>query len=280
MNIVKLKATKNDIDRSLFKFLIKHLNNVPVSRIEKLFRKKDVKVNNVRTNQKQYKIQEFDVIEVYGIEDVKINQTSFNTKIDFKTIFEDNNILVVEKPINIAIHGEDNCLDHQVLTYLKYKQIDSFKPSHIGRLDKSTSGIMIYAKTYKALVELNKKTNYFEKYYHLKSDFPWKSKRVILYSQFNKNKNQIEVNEKEIGQKMETIFFQDQDKKYAQIITGKKHQIRLSLQYLKYPIYGDIKYGGKWGKRVYLHCCKIVFHNLENDLEYLNGIAFVCNIKW
>lgn len=281
MALLKFKTTINDENRTLFKYLVKQLNNVPISRIEKLFRLKDVKVNGIRTNQKDYKIKRFDLIEVYGLEDHKVDKVVNSTPISFKKIFEDKNILIVEKPINVAVHGDENCLDNQVLSYLKYNQNDSFCPSHVGRLDKATSGLMIYAKTYNALVELNAKTNSFEKYYVLKSDFDWTKKKVVLYSHYNHKLNKWFANEQpKGGEKMETIFFQDGNKKYAQILSGKKHQIRLTLQYLGFPIYGDNKYGGKPDKRLYLHCCKLVFQNLENGLDYLNGTGFVSDIKW
>lgn len=279
MTINKFRATINDEGRTIFKYLIKQLNNIPISRIEKLFRKKDIKVNDKRIKDKNYKLLLNDEIIIYGLDDIS-KQEYVKTSISFKKIFEDNNILVVEKPINIAIHGEENCLDNQVLSYLKYSKVDSFKPSHVGRLDKSTSGLMIYAKTYKALVELNNKTKYFEKYYELKSDFPWEKKHVIYYATYNKkNKNTIlDINPP--GQKMETIFFKDGNRRYAQIITGKKHQIRLTLQKLNFPIKGDRRYGGTYGTRVFLHSSKIVFHKLEKDLEYLNGTSFISKIKW
>lgn len=171
MNLIKLKASKNDEGRTLFKFLIKNLNNVPVSAIEKVFRLKDIKVNGIKTNNKSYLIVKNDIILVYGLEDVKKN-ISYQTQIDFKVIYEDKNILVIDKPINVSMHGFDDSLDNQVLSYLNYKQTDSFIPSSIGRLDRVTSGLIIYAKTYSALVQLNNKINLHEKYYLLKSDFP------------------------------------------------------------------------------------------------------------
>ena len=79
---------------------------------------------------------------------------------------------------------------------------------------------------------------------------------------------------------MVTTFFVQDDKKYAQLHTGKKHQIRLTLQHLGYPVYGDKRYGGKPGKRLFLHCTKLVLHNLENELEYLNDASFYSPIKW
>lgn len=279
MNLIKLKASKNDEGRTLFKFLIKNLNNVPVSAIEKVFRLKDIKVNGIKTNNKSYLIVKNDIILVYGLEDVKKN-ISYQTQIDFKVIYEDKNILVIDKPINVSMHGFDDSLDNQVLSYLNYKQNDSFIPSSIGRLDRVTSGLIIYAKTYSALVQLNNKINLHEKYYLLKSDFPWPKKEVIFYARKNIKANSMELFENKPGLLMHTVFFQDKNKKYALIKSGKKHQIRLTLSHLGYPIYGDKKYGGCSDKRVYLHSYKIVFHNLENDLDYLNDTQFICDIKW
>lgn len=281
MNLIKLKATKNDEGRTCFKYIIKILNNIPLSRIEKLFRKKDVRVNDVRISEKNYVIKENDRIWIYGLEDSYKILDHIEPKVNFGIIFEDENILVIDKPINIAVHGEPDCLDFQVLTYLKYKKIDSFKPSHIGRLDKSTSGIILYAKNYFTLVQMNEKTSNFEKYYVMKSDFTYEKEHVIFYSKFDTKTKRYKLSENPaFGEKMETIFFTQGNKKYARIITGKKHQIRITLQHLGYPIKGDRRYGGDYGKRVFLHSNKIVFHKLSNELEYLNGTMFVSNEKW
>ena len=65
-----LIAKNNDVNRSLFKYLVIMLNNVPISRIEKLFRLRDIKVNGIRTNDKQYKLKLGDEIIVYGLNDL------------------------------------------------------------------------------------------------------------------------------------------------------------------------------------------------------------------
>lgn len=279
MNIIKFKATKNDEGRTLFKYLIKQLDNVPISVIEKLFRIKDIKINGKKTNNKSYSLIAGDEVIVYGIKDSQ-TKVLYSTPIKFRIIYEDKNILVIDKPINVSMHGFVDCLDNQVLTYLNYQHSDSFKPASIGRLDRSTSGLVIYAKTYQALVQLNEKINKIEKYYLLKSDFPWNKKEVTFYGRKNIKTHRMELFNKKPGIKMQTIFFIDDNKKYAKILTGKKHQIRLSLSYLGFPIYGDKKYSGRFDKRVYLHSYKVIFHSLEKELEYLNDTQFVCDIKW
>ena len=102
----KFIAKNNDVNRSLFKYLVNMLDNVPVSRIEKLFREKDVKLNNKRTNDKQYKLQLGDEILVYGLKDIEKEQTHFESDINFKVIYEDKNLLIVDKAANIAMHSE------------------------------------------------------------------------------------------------------------------------------------------------------------------------------
>lgn len=281
MNLIKFKATKNDEGRTLYKYLTKQLNNVPLSVIEKVFRLKDIKINGKKTNNKNYQLIHGDEIFIYGIEQESVNKNNLLlTKINFKVIYEDENILVLNKPENVSMHGFVDSLDNQVLSYLKYNKIDSFKPASIGRLDRTTSGLIVYAKTYKALVQLNNSINKHEKYYLLKSDFPWEKKNVILYARKNIKTHELDAFEHSPGAKMETLFFKDNNKRYAKITTGKKHQIRISLKYLGYPIYGDKRYGGKFDKRVFLHSYKIVFHNLTDELEYLNDTQFICKIKW
>ncbi|MGZ9414140.1 pseudouridine synthase [Mycoplasma sp. 5370] len=279
-----IKATLNDEGRRLYKFIIKYFNKVPLSKIEKLFRLKDIKINGKRSNDKKYIIRVNDEIQVYGLNEEKINQeftTTNNSKEkNFSIIFEDKNILIVNKEENIAIHSEDNCLDLQILKYLNFKQKDSFIPSHIGRIDKKTSGIVIYAKNYKALVELKEKQKKFEKIYIFKSDIKIDNKftsSLFLEKDETKQKMKVVKNSNILAI---TEFFSENSKKYARLITGKKHQIRVTLSHLGFPIYGDTKYGGKKNFRVFLHSHRIKFKDLSGDLSYLNDKEFISYPKW
>ena len=129
------------------------------------------------------------------------SQTIFDLDIEFHVLYEDQNILVVSKPSGLLVHediNEDmNTLDHQVLTYLyqkgEYDPKDSlgFTPGPVHRLDRNTSGIVIFGKTLKALQDLNeimKKRHCIEKTYlticfgHMKSQ--------ELFGYMKKDKNQ------------------------------------------------------------------------------------------
>lgn len=65
----EIKATKNDSQRTIFKVICKYLNNIPISKIESLFRKKDIKINGNRKINKDDKVNENDIVVVYGIKD-------------------------------------------------------------------------------------------------------------------------------------------------------------------------------------------------------------------
>ncbi|WP_373439246.1 pseudouridine synthase [Metamycoplasma equirhinis] len=277
--MIKFIAKKDDVNRILFKFLIKVCDNVPISKIEKIFRQKDIKVNGKRTNDKQYKLQLDDIVEIYGISDPFKEKTENTSTINFKVIYEDKNIIIVDKAVNIAMHSEENSLDNQILKYLNYHKTSSFKPASIGRLDKKTSGLVIYAKNYAALVEFETKQVNFEKVYQFVSDFD--DDMLDITVKLKKDiKNEKMIVDQTFGVKARTIFYKEGMRKYARIITGKKHQIRATLSYLKYPILGDIKYGGKFAKRLFLHSYSIKLNNLANGFEEYNGQIFISYPHW
>ncbi|MGZ9762783.1 pseudouridine synthase [Mycoplasma sp. 5912] len=275
----EISATNNDSGRTLFKLLIKYLNNVPVSRIEKLFRKKDIKVNNSRKVSKDQIINENDEIIVYGINDIFKN-TFKKVSFDLNILYEDDNILLINKQAGVVVHGDEHSLDQQVLSYLNYKQIDSFKPSHVGRLDRETSGIILYAKNYASLVSLNASSINFIKKYLFKSDFNEAYKEVELYFSKQNNKIKTSVKAKDGYKYAKTIFSIENNKQIAQLLTGRKHQIRLSLKFLDKPIYGDMKYGGKKASRLMLHSYYLKFVGLSGNLSYLNNFEFYAPAKW
>ena len=165
--------TKENANQRADKFIKKYLNEAPLSFIYKTFRKKDIKVNN-KWIKENYILKEGDVLKVY-ISDEKIAE--FNKPIDISEIktnanldivYEDENILIVNKRKGILIHGDINekrrTLSNEVLTYLYQKgefknDGKSFIPSPVHRLDRNTSGLVIFAKNLfssQAMLELLK----------------------------------------------------------------------------------------------------------------------------
>ncbi|QKT05363.1 RluA family pseudouridine synthase [Mycoplasma sp. OR1901] len=278
----EILATKNDSGRTIYKLIAKYLINLPKSKLESLFRKKDIKINGKRINDKTVIVQENDQIVIYGVYDKKEKGQLFKVEQNFDVIYEDENILIVDKKIGVEVHGSDDSLDNQVLSYLKFKQVDSFKPSHVGRLDKETSGLIIYGKNYQTVKHLNDKITNFEKKYIFKSDFNEPHREIELYFSKDNLTGKIKASPKpkEGSKYSKTILYTEKNKKIAQILTGRKHQIRLTLKFLGKPIYGDIKYGGKKAERLMLHSYYLKLQNLNGDLKYLNGFEFYSLPKW
>ena len=266
--------------QSLFNFLRKRIKKVPLTRIHKSLRQKDIKVNNPAIKDRNYIVKVNDQIKVFNLIDAfDTNSTSgpnlSSIKITFKVIYEDSNILIVDKPINVAVHDNYNCLNNQVLKYLELPIQPTFNPVAINRLDKTTSGVIVYAKNYPTLIEMQKKQIDFDKIYAFKS-FLSESKHVTIKLAHNNVLKKMVVHSK--GKEATTEFNVTEDIKTAKLITGRKHQIRATLAFLGVPILGDIKYGGKKANRVYLHAMSLTFNNLDSPLAYLNNKTFTSSL--
>ncbi len=274
----KFIATTNDHGRTIIKFVNKMFPGIPKSRMERTFRQKDIKINGKRINDKKTVIQTGDIIIVYALVSEKPAVTEpVKADINFNTIYEDDNILIVDKKPGVAIHDEKNSLDRQVLAYLKFVKKDSFTPSHVGRIDKRTSGIMIYGKTYETVKMLNEHAFAQKKVYEFKSDL---SKDITTDFKITHDEDYQREKCGAIGKETKTIFWIENNKKYAELVTGRKHQIRATLSKLGVPIYGDKKYGGKTATRMFLHATYVKFGGLNGELKYLNGQEFWSKPHW
>lgn len=276
--MIKHTITKDDAGRTLLKFIQRVYKNLPLSRIERALREKDIKVNNLHVRDKSYILKENDELVMYNLDLEKRSSPFMASKMTFNILFEDKNILVIEKPHGLTMHGENNSLDAQVLRYLNFEKNSSFIPASIGRLDKITSGLVIYGKTYDAVRILNEAQNSFRKVYQFKSDIE-KSQLCTLNLMHDEN-TQKEIVVTRGGKEAITKFTINDKVKLAELVTGRKHQIRVSLSFLGFPIYGDVKYGGKRASRVFLHSYKISLDDLTDDLAYLNGKEFVSDPGW
>lgn len=271
--------------RSLLKFVSKILTNQSYNQIEKLFRLKKIKVNG-KVGKKTQLVNEKDKICFFIAQEqltTKQKTITKNTKPNFKLIYEDENILVVSKKHNTVMHSHNLSLDSMVATYLKVDNNSLFLPTHIGRLDKLTSGIVLYAKNYQSAQELYKKQHFFVKQYTFKSDINLENQKEInIWIAKNDAKQKMEVvkQNSEKSTLATTLLFNENKNKIAQLKTGKKHQIRLTLAHLGFPIYGDSKYGGKPATRLFLHSFFLKLINLENKLSYLNNKEFIDKPTW
>ena len=305
--MILLKITNKDANQRVDKYLKKYLNEAPLSFIYKLFRKKDVKINKhwVKEN---YILQEGDELSVY-VTDQQLkdfNKPKEIEKADLKhpIIYEDENILIINKPRGLLVHGDENekvvTLSNEVLNYLYFKgeydpKDKGFAPAPAHRLDRNTSGLVVFAKNLISLQELEElfknKDNIEKEYLALvkgKIDHKMEIDAPLL-----KDENSGTVRISKNGKTALTIV--NKFKNYGDfslvkvvILTGRTHQIRVHLASIDHPVIGDAKYGdfklNKEFKDLYgfenqfLHAYCLSFGKLNGHLSYLSNKKFTCEL--
>ena len=276
----RIVVSKKYNEKKLSKTIIESLNNVSYNTFCKLLRKKDIKVNNSRVN-KDVILHENDIIEIYLPTDLE------NIKMKFDTIYEDENILVIDKPSNIEVEGENSITE---IIHNKFEKCE-FKPMPCHRLDRNTRGLLIFAKneeSLKILLEKFKKHEIEKHYLALVYGHPIKkSERLEAYLFKDNKKAQVYISDsfKKGYQKIITTYTVLEKRRDntslldVEIETGKTHQIRAHLAHRGYQIIGDGKYGKneinkKFNKKyqmLYSYKLKFNFKSESGILEYLKG---------
>ena len=311
-DMIKLTIGENQGNQRLDRFLKKYFAKASLGYIYKLIRK-DVKVNGKRKTQETI-LEVGDELVIYiSEEEAKSLQKEVkkvNAKKQFTVIYEDENILIAQKPFGLLTHGDGrekkNHLANQVIDYListgEYDpRVDrTFTPSPANRLDRNTTGLVIFGKKAAALQELNtmiRERDAIEKIYMTIVSGKVENGLQLRDSMVKDERtNVVTITADEDGKSMETditpIAYSNIGKPYtlveAKIRTGRTHQIRVQLAGAGYPIIGDIKYGkpviNNYMKSKYdlttqlLHAYKLVFAECRQDgpLAYLQGKEFVC----
>lgn len=236
----------------------------------KALREKDIKING-----KRIKTNEF--VEIGSKIEVFFNKRETELII----LYEDENVVVVNKPRNIEVSAENGLC--KIL-----------KAIPVHRLDRNTTGIVILAKNMKAAKSLEKcfKNKNITKMYICKVYGKTNFNGEVLKAYLVKNalENHVKIfarkveNGKLIENKFETVKNLDDGTSLVkcQLLTGRTHQIRAHLAFLGAPIIGDEKYGkheiNKKFKEKYqkLHCFYLKINKIDQDFQYLQNKEFVC----
>ena len=247
----KIIVTEKYNGKKLNTFLLDTFNGLTLNTIYKALRKKDIRINNIKTNE-NCTVYSGDEITIF------INDEFLYKNFNLNIIYEDENIVIVNKPIGIEVVSENKnntTLTTLLLNY--YKSTEYPSPCH--RLDRNTYGLVLFAKNKNSLdILLNKFKNMeIEKHYICTVyGIPKKNKDTLISYLFKDKKKSI-------------VYISNSPKKgYLEIVTsyelissniknntsildvtlhtGRTHQIRAHLSHIGYPIIGDRKI---WNKR-------------------------------
>lgn len=304
--------TKNDASLRLDKFITKNCPGLPSSLMFKYIRTKRIKVNGKRA-EISTRLNEGDIINAYindeFFAEVKPKYDFLSAPSSIDVVYEDENILLVDKKQGLLVHPDKNeysdTLISRIVHYLydkgEYNPQDenSFRPALANRIDRNTGGIVIAAKNAEALRILCDKIKYREidkRYLTIVHGVP-KNKSATLegFLEKNQEKNKVYLtkskteNARSIITKYSTIESKNNlSLLEIELLTGRTHQIRAHMASIGHALLGDGKYGklkedkklGFNKQALYSYSLSFNFKTDAGALNYLNGKTFKVNDVW
>jgi 23S rRNA pseudouridine955/2504/2580 synthase len=264
-------------DQRIDNYLQKILKGVPKSHIYRILRSGEVRVNSRRV-QASYRLQDGDKVRLPPIRtSEKPARAGSGPVFSGPVLFEDEDLLIVDKPSGVAVHGGSG-ISSGVIEQLRIARPGLRFLELVHRLDRDTSGVLILAKKRTALTGLHAqlREGTVRKHYLALVFGEWKdAKRNVkaaLHKYVNSSGERRVVVDDE-GQQAHTVFrlvrnLPGYSLLDAELKTGRTHQIRVHLAHVGYPIAGDDKYGdfdankrlAKVGlKRMFLHAASLEF---------------------
>lgn len=247
-----LSVSKSNV--RLDKYIAEQIPDLSRTRIKELIKSKNILVNN-HLEKVSYKVNLEDQIKVTVPPKEPLNVKSENVPLDI--IYEDNDVIVVNKPQGMVVHPAAGHPDHTLVNALLYHTRDlasspeGFRPGIVHRIDKDTSGLLMIAKNAKARESLE---------HQLATKTNKRLYLAIVHGNFGEESGTInapigrnphdrkKMGVVETGKEAITHFkVLEQFKNYSliqcQLETGRTHQIRVHLSYIGHPVAGDPLYG-------------------------------------
>ena len=303
----ELTIGKNDAGQRLDRFVSKSLPLLPPALLQKYIRLKRIKCNGARA-QRDQRLQEGDVLQLY------INDEFFDKprednlfltlfKPSLTIVYEDENLMLLDKRPGLVVHADEtekvNTLINHIQAYLYQKREwnpkweNAFTPALCNRIDRNTGGIVIAAKNAEALRIINDKIRDHElrkSYLCVTIGRPKPAEgKVEGFLLKDEKKKEVSFYRKPVPGGKKAITFYKTLETWGQLslvecelLTGRTHQIRVSMAELGHPLLGDGKYGngqinrkyGETRQALYSYRLAFDFTTDAGALEYLRGKVF------
>ena len=306
---------KNEAGQRFDKLLFKYFNAAPKSFLYKMLRKKNITLNNKKSDGKD-KLAVGDCVKIFMTDETidkfrsskNIEASGKAThKISLDVVYEDENVIIVNKPAGVLSQKakkNDISMNEYIIEYLldtkqlSENELETFKPGICNRLDRNTSGLLIAGKSLLGLQVMSDmlKDRTFGKYYItvVSGEINGKTK-IKGYLTKDSKSNKVKIYDKPLKESsyIETEYeCLKTNGKYTilkvKLITGKPHQIRAHLASVRHPIIGDTKYGRadineifrkKCGvKYQLLHAWQLKFDEMPDELKKLKQKTFEAKI--
>ena len=302
----EIAITANDAGQRLDRFLAKAIPLLPASLAQKYIRIKRIKCNGARA-ERDTRLKAGDVLQLYINDEFFDKPRADNAYLTvaaprLNIVYEDGNILLVDKRPGLAVHPHDGAeygrtlIDH-IQAYLYQKREwnprveNSFTPALCNRIDRNTGGIVIAAKTAEALRVMNQKIKDREidkRYLAIVEGTPKPREGVLkgyLFKDAKKNRVFVTDTPQPGSKTCQTNYTtlastRELSLVECELITGRTHQIRAQFAHAGHPLLGDGKYG-KLDKRfdrsyqaLYSYKLTFRFTTEAGSLAYLDGKSF------
>ncbi len=274
-------------DQRLDNFLLGQLKGVPKSLVYKLLRSGQVRVNKGR-KKPDYRLQLGDQVRIPPVATTEKDPSQapryLLEKIANSILFEDDAVLVLNKPAGVAVHAGSN-LSHGVIEVLRQLKPQYETLELVHRLDRDTSGCLVLAKTRPVLMKLHdlfRQDKGLQKIYRALLVGRWQGGERLIDAPLLKNT--LQGGERMVvvdpaGKSAQSLFIPEAYYPEAtlaeiELYTGRTHQIRVHAAHIDHPVAGDTKYGNEpfnqylkqlGFRRMYLHAWKL---NFKLDRQY------------
>lgn len=280
-SVREIEVGEDGVGQRIDNFLLKTLKGVPKSRIYRILRKGEVRVNRGRIKP-EYRLKMGDLVRIPPI---RVSEPREQTVpgdrilrlIEQNILYEDKGLLILNKPSGLAVHGGSG-ISFGVIEGLRALRPDARFLELGHRLDRDTSGCLVVAKKRSALRAFHEllRDGGMDKHYLALVKGCWQGGKRRVEAPLRKNvlkSGERIVRVSEDGKPSLSIFtpvaiYKDSSLMRVKLVTGRTHQVRVHAQFCGHPIAGDDKYGdaafnremAEWGlKRLFLHAAELRF---------------------